>query len=293
MYRQIIAKNGIILSKEFNKLNSIEQKFNFWREKLRCLYDVDKFVNHPEIEYFRIIPKDNKEIAIINKLCLQKFQDNQDIETFEKLKVAFENKLEQTKNKLRLIEVQKRNIDNLVDEKKIYNYKSDKVLNDSFLEAYFDYYVNLKIPDLSNEVYSIKRLIGLNSGYIFACYHNYLDELLKQERNKDNVIKKEPEITVNQQLLILHYLGFINKLDSLQRIGYKNKNLPDKDGKDIIISKLLNSKQEYIRTKLSKNCNNIKTQNDIEFVRNIFEELKIQEIVELINNDPDNRFKEK
>ena len=91
---------------------------------------------------------------------------------------------------------------------------------------------------------------------------------------------KREETTHKQQILILHYLGILDKYD----ISTVKKGL--------LFSKLLNKNDKntedhirYVSGKIDKN--EIKTRNNLEFVYKLFEELELTELAVLVKRDMD------
>lgn len=91
-------------------------------------------------------------------------------------------------------------------------------------------------------------------------------EQVRMDMNIKNYFKKKSkETTHKQQILILHYMGI---LDKYKLSGVK---------KGILFSKLINKNdkntEDYIRNVVAGvNQNNLKTEENLEFVYNLFEE---------------------
>ena len=92
-------------------------------------------------------------------------------------------------------------------------------------------------------------------------------------------VKKSEETTTKQQILILHYLGFIPKINL------------ENTKKAILFSKLLNRNEQNLREYLTYidglkvEDSDIKTRNNLEAVRKIFEELGLMAEVALVTKD--------
>ncbi len=117
-----------------------------------------------------------------------------------------------------------------------------------------------------NSSFSDRRRIKLLS-------ESYIKEYLKKPQKRE-------ETTHKQQILILHYLGILDKYD----ISTVKKGL--------LFSKLLNKNDKntedhirYVSGKIDKN--EIKTRNNLEFVYKLFEELELTELAVLVKRDMD------
>ena len=97
--------------------------------------------------------------------------------------------------------------------------------------------------------------------------------------NKRKGVKKSEETTTKQQILILHYLGFIPKINL------------ENTKKAILFSKLLNRNEQNLREYLTYidglkvEDSDIKTKNNLEAVCKIFEELDLMDEVALVKKD--------
>ena len=101
---------------------------------------------------------------------------------------------------------------------------------------------------------------------------------LKNRLNKKDKTKKD-EITLAQQLLLLHYLGFLNAID----LNTKAKSL--------LVSKIINRSYDNIRSNLTYinspkiSYSKIKKVENLEVVLRIFEELEMTEASERVKLD--------
>lgn len=102
--------------------------------------------------------------------------------------------------------------------------------------------------------------------------HKELEELKREKKSKET--NKDEELTLAQQMLIMHYLGLLNQID-----------LPNTK-KSVILSKLLNRGKDQIRINLSKiNSKQIKNKENLEVLLTVFKEIKMTEIVEKLTKD--------
>jgi len=104
-----------------------------------------------------------------------------------------------------------------------------------------------------------------------------IDKSINESKRKGP--RRYEETTTKQQILILHYLGIIPKI-----------NLVDTK-KALLFSKLLNRDDQNIREYLGRVVgvkveeSDIKTKNNLEEVRKIFEELGMKNEISLIDKD--------
>jgi hypothetical protein len=111
-------------------------------------------------------------------------------------------------------------------------------------------------------------------------------ELQKRIKELENEVKKrkskEKETSEKQQLLILHYLGFIDKID-LTTIK-----------KAELLSSLLNKNNQNIRNDLTyingKGKENIFTEDNIKFVYELFKKVGLSDIAKKIEKENMNYF---
>lgn len=103
-----------------------------------------------------------------------------------------------------------------------------------------------------------------------------IDKSIEQSKRKP---KKELETSSKQQILILHYLGFLDQIDS------------ETTKKAILFSRLLNRNEQNIREFITYvngrkiEESEIKTESNIKAVRKVFEDSEMNEVIELIDKD--------
>jgi len=104
-----------------------------------------------------------------------------------------------------------------------------------------------------------------------------IDQMIQEDKRK--VGKKSEETSIKQQILILHYLGVIPKINL------------ENTKKSTLLSKLLNRNDQNIRSCLTYidakriEDSDIKTKHNLEAVRKIFEELSLTNELALVVKD--------
>jgi hypothetical protein len=104
-----------------------------------------------------------------------------------------------------------------------------------------------------------------------------IDQMIREDKRKAG--KKSEETSIKQQMLILHYLGVIPKINL------------ENTKKARLLSKLLNRHEQNIRSCLTYidakriEESDIKTKDNLEAVRKIFEELSLTDELALVVKD--------
>jgi hypothetical protein len=109
-----------------------------------------------------------------------------------------------------------------------------------------------------------------------------IDQMILEDKRKAG--KKSEETPTKQQILLLHYLGIIDNIDL------------DNKRKSLLLSKLLNRNNQNVRDYLTYvdtkiDYSDIKTKNNLEAVRKIFEEVGLTNEMELVTKDLEKLYK--
>lgn len=113
----------------------------------------------------------------------------------------------------------------------------------------------------------------------FPSYETYIEKMIEYklwESNENKRLKKKNELTLNQQLLMLFYLGVI---DNITLNATKKANL---------LSFLLNQNEQNIRASLPKLTgfkNGLKTFDNLNIIHKKFIDLGLEEIAEIVSAD--------
>ncbi len=119
----------------------------------------------------------------------------------------------------------------------------------------------------------------LDSGNEYKLFNSYFNKPISKVDVKK---KSKNRITTNQQLLILYYLDILKSNGSFSKnedIKYNNTK------KSEILSYILGQDKHNIRKTFSDLENKLKTKNNLEVVKRIFEDIKVPELVEIIDSD--------
>jgi hypothetical protein len=272
------------LRTKFNKLTTIESKFNFWREELKASYSNRGFIDYSTWVNFKIQSNSVLDIAEINKRCIEEMRpfisNRKDshfkIVDFNKLVSEFNNDiLQNATNKTNAIKLQ---LDKLNEEiqkiKTLENNKQDYLLANSiqfFTHSFDEYYLNNTEEDYTSQIYNDKiNLVMLNNGYQYAKYKLYLEDLLIPQKKKNIVTLSE--ITTNQQLLFFHYTDYLNTFDL------------NTNRKAELLATLFNKGSENYRKGLT-NISSLKTRNNLEFLNKLFDKFGLSKLSEQVKKD--------
>jgi len=260
----------------FNGLKTIDEKFNFWMTELKRPYYLWASIVYSEIEPFIIHPKNPRETELINAKCIELYIDRAErispkkrVLILENLREVFLEKYKSAKNRLKLIAVEKVNIEKIKEENK-QNRFPFLFQERLFDKAFNDFYINNIIPNLSDKVNEIEELISINNGYILAQYSLWIDELLKKP-----YLAKGQELTHIQQMLILDYLD----------IG---KDIQNNNKKADIYASLIRRDWETTRQYFSK-LNSERTPQNLNIILEYFKKAGLSEKMKLVQKELDRK----
>jgi len=194
------------LAIEFSQLNTIEDKFKFWTEKLERPYCLWSVLEDENVAKFLIKVKTEEEEERINLLSLNQYIERYEsirkrkkVYDIEIIKDSFLKKYDEIQNQHEYLVNEIEQLGRRVAEKD--GAMPDKFDNTiQFYDAgYNDFYLENKKPDLGRR-YEINDLISLMNGYALAQYRKFLNGLLNKPVAKD-------KFTHIQQMLILEYFG--------------------------------------------------------------------------------------
>lgn len=212
LHLEITQDKRELLKEEFDKLESFEQKFDFWETKLERNFLLWVFYPLDEINDFMIWPQNTKETEELNKHILEcsvTWPDLLQYPNIEKSERLFIDKIEQSKNKQYVIDSELQTINNYINSRKQYSstdiYELEK--NISFIRAFERYLMMYEEIDLTVKLYPTHQLIALDCGVRYAKYREFVEDYLQLEKKQERI-----ELTGEQKVLILHRLGFGNEL---------------------------------------------------------------------------------
>lgn len=297
---------------EFQKLKSVSKKFDFWLHKLKksysfyasatSFYNNIDFIPNPFFEYseFKIIPS-QKEVEEYNRRLLQEYTEYLDSPSkkrgfrninLDKLTNELENSLETKKNKREFIQLRINEINEVFsfyNRLETKNHLDERV--NAFKQSFQTLYVDDEELDLSKSYYDINTLIAIHDGIVKAKYLKFLNTKLSEldttlNNSKEKVTKpKSTEISIRQQMQILHYLGALHIIEQQGTV----------DKKSTFLSLLLNKSKQNIRKDYNENIRNLTNSNlkperkkilkELELVKKLFLETGNNTIVKKIDKD--------
>lgn len=202
----ITQEERTILKAEFDQLDSIELKYNFWAEKLERNYFLWAFYEQDNIKDFQIVPKNESETETLNKLVYSDYSlMARTDKTLNNLKKSFTENMETSPDKETLIEYELRNIDDYILKRKqisipdnILQYEKNKF----FISGYEGYLLKKKEIDWKERVYQAHLLLEKIQGIEWAKYREYVKACLKSKK-----IQSDIQLNGEQKVLALYHLG--------------------------------------------------------------------------------------
>ena len=203
----ITQDNRTKLKAEFDQLESIEQKYSFWSEKLERNYFHWSFYEQEDIQDFEIIPKNESETEILNKLIYSDYSlVVSSVKNIYNRRESFIVQMETATDKETLIEYELKNIDDLIFKRKQVSISDDMFQhekNNFFIVGYEGYLLKKKEIDWKERVYQAHLLMEKIHGIQCAKYREFV-------KNYKAPTKRQTSIQLNgeQKFLVLHHLGF-------------------------------------------------------------------------------------
>lgn len=208
-----------VLKVEFDKLTTIEEKYNFWQKNFKSVYFLWDYIESSNIHDFMIFPRSKEETEILNKLI---YKDAQLLyRTFKRpIRYPIENdffkQVESAKNTKAVIEYELRKIDDFISNgRAVDRLKHNELARkySYFIHGFKRYYLHKQEIDWREEVLDADAMMNMLSGISLAKYRE------KVEGYKPR--KKKPEIilTGEQTVLALHYLGFCSDVTPVVKRG--------------------------------------------------------------------------
>lgn len=201
------------LKAEFDQLQSIEEKYNFWKEKLGCSYCFWAHFEQMAIQDFLIYSKTPDETEKLNKLLYEdginyfKVRKENNVFLWKK---RFIDQFENSGNKYTLVDYELRRIDEYIYSRKQTRLTDgDEYSKDIFfLAGYEDYLLNKKEFDWSERDFQTILLLEKIRGIEWAKYREFVASYSTFKTKKQDEIK----LTGEQKFLILHYWEFGNEI---------------------------------------------------------------------------------
>lgn len=262
------------LKSEFDKLETIEQKLDFWYEKLKIDFcDFDQ-CEMSDIKDFWIEAQTEDEFEFINSRNLSAYKEKLEfiqgkgaVISFEELEEAFLEKIEAVKNKDLFIEEKLKDLDAFVEKKGIESAKNSPSKSSLFVSIYRQYLVHGNEPIWNYGICETKNLFESDRALTLAKYKEFLEDYRAQLKTG---IPKIPRFTHDQQMFILDYLQVNNNLDNVKR--------------GLLYARILNRDPETTRQRFSSLENN-KTVKNLSPILSLFTELGLINQVQMVEKD--------
>lgn len=272
------------LLQKFKALQTLEEKLSFWQEELKQEYikfllymdgtdnlpkELDAF--YSTLLEFRIYPKPS-EYKAYNLSMLERYnlvfgmlRPKKKLLSLKKLIKDFEKRSgEVLYNRKEFLEKELEEV-KLQIEARSKATSSDSYDNspEFFKYTFQELYHEGKQVDYSKDFYDILNLIAIHEASVYADYIDYLQEELT--RAGKNTSKRAKEISLNQQLLLLDYLGIMEQLTH-----------PDTSKRAEFISLLLNKSYQNVRTTITyyRNLKTSKIDKEKEAIRKDLQEVE-------------------
>lgn len=235
------------LKKEFNALITINEKYQFWQEKLKFPYYLSHTLDHAKMIDFFFQGKTSEEREALNNLIIEEVTLKKAFVIYncEKMKVDLLSRLNNVISPLAVLEEELTKIISAIDSQKIKAKRSNTSNHEEYIRATFfmkgykDFYLRGKEFDLSIHNPITPNLISLVNGFEIGMYRIYLENKIKNPTTK-KFSEEHSETTLKEQILILYFLGI---LDQLETTNYKNQYH--------LISKLVNRSQTKVKYALT------------------------------------------
>ena len=209
-----------MLKSEFNQLETIDQKYDFWRKRFNYDYSRHYSLEQFSISDFVIIPRNSSETEELNRRIYNHsfiHLGNCEKENLDKMKEVFLNKITKSKNREALIEYELKNLDDYINRLKhpqsdntglfrsSYNHP---LWSKSFFTGYEEYIFNQTEFDWSVKLYSPTEIYEISLGIEWAKYRDFVKNYLApKKKRRENILNGE------QKFLVLYYLGFGNEVN--------------------------------------------------------------------------------
>jgi hypothetical protein len=273
------------LVEKFKKLNTIDEKFDFWLNEMTLPY---YFLSESCLPEFYIVTRTPEEHKYLNEktfaqyLERRRFNPNFHSSLAAYARTLFYPKLEKFRNvkfideELGRIEITLKNYPHNKN-----NYQYLEIVN-TLNEAYNDAYFNGNYPDYSVFQLEIEFLRAKNEGFELAEYRKELEELRVIIENEEKNSRETS--TLNQQIIMLHYLGLLDWLEKETRVITKQN-------KALLLSSLLNQDAKNVKTLLERpdlikdQAHSKKMKEYLNNIITLFNKVGLNEISERVSSD--------
>jgi hypothetical protein len=263
------------LLSEFESIKTLEKKLSFWKNKIGFEYydSLEKLQEEQWILPFFIKLDNSHDIEEINNYYIEIFKDRNPNSLLD-----IDNLINDFKNKLTKIENEKEFIRIEIDRVKSL---AEKTTPSFKIKSKFSYYCqeyedcllnNKKIDFREKEIKPIYLHQKLN-GQTWAEYHLFLESLLNPKKEA-----KIHTITHVEQMLILEYMGLGKELNNTQRAKLYQP----------IINRDVKTTRQYFSSLESE-----KKKANLEYIKELFSNIRLNDIAELVEKDINKYHKKK
>lgn len=205
------------LKAEFDQLETIKQKYDFWKERFNYDYSRHYRLDQLSITDFIIVPKNTAETEEINKQLFENYTfyyDDGKSSLPTKRKDFFLTVIISSKNKENAIELELQEIDDFIrnlnspqHSKKLLGVPFTATKSEWFFLGYEQYLRDQKEFDWTEKLYHPKSIKEISIGIEWAKYREFVKGYLKK---KEKPIDRR--LNGEQKFLVLYYLGFGDEL---------------------------------------------------------------------------------
>lgn len=206
------------LKSEFDQLETIDQKYEFWKTRFDFDYSEHFRLEQLSIIDFKIIPKDANETELLNKRFFENyfhFYGNTGDNRLVQMKAEFTESINNSMNKEMNVEYELKKIDDYIfsskhhqPKKSLFGAKYTQSKSEWFFLGYEQYLLNKKEFDWTEKLYHPKSINEIFSGIEWAKYREFVKAYLSPKKKRDDI-----KLNGEQKFLILNYLGLGNEIE--------------------------------------------------------------------------------
>lgn len=239
-----VLENKETLIKEYNSLRGYEEKINFWESVLHRDY-IEFFINELDnknaivLDEFEIIPEEDEWLSF-NQYIIESYNSHNLSQKklnpttpnsnrllgkadwrfydFEALKKRILLKIEKGAEQETIIIDEIKYIDEARKGGKELHSSLFKLRFNADKETFEDYLKYKKVPNFSKIRPSVYYTSTVHNGYNLAKYYHFLEGELSKitDTKKQQETDNNNKFTIEQQFLVLDYLGVLAKLDNIK-----------------------------------------------------------------------------
>jgi Ni,Fe-hydrogenase III component G len=223
------------LKNEFDTLTTVEERLNFWKNRIGFRYSLWSELDHygntekvieQRLDQFYIKPTSHatykEETEELNRLILIEVKETDIIRSkkkltsFDDLKTKLDEKISKSVRPIHILEDEKKSLEVLIESYRqeesnemfdmvVYNRNQAKK---AWVKGFDNYYYYGEEPDYSRITSETVYLTSFYNGCEIAKYKEYIENRIKNPSIK-KVSASNKETTLKQQLLMLHVTGML------------------------------------------------------------------------------------